>query len=136
MFHQNYRHDIDMIIIRNLCFTLILSMIIHDAAVYRKILHYKRMPCSRESRIWEIIIFVKGIHKNEWKFLQTFSYTFCTLLLLQETHGLLKFHQGGEKRVQRNDKFGDGQVEKNEISALKWRRKRCILQFVFCFGPF
>ena len=69
-------------------------------------------------------------------FRKRFVILFCTLLLLQETHGLLKVHQGGEKRERRNDKFEDGEVERNEISALKLRRKRCILKFVFWFGPF
>ena len=64
-------------------------------------------------------------------FSKRFVILFCTLLLLQETPGLLKVHQGGEKRERRHDKFGDGEVERKEISALMSRRKRCILKFVF-----
>ena len=69
-------------------------------------------------------------------FCKGFVILFCTLLLLQETHSLLKVHLRGEKREQRNDKFENGQVEKNKISALKSRRKKCILKFVFVFDHF
>ena len=85
---------------------------------------------ERSEFLWK-----ESIKMNE-NFCKGFVILFCTLLLLQETHSLLKVYLRGEKREQRNDKFEDGQVEKNEISALKSRRKRCILKFVFIFDHF
>ena len=89
-----------------------------------------KVESERSEFVWE-----ESIRMGE-DFRKRFVILFCTLLLLQETHGILKVHQRGEKRKRRHDKFGDEEVERNEISALKSRRKRCILIFVFWFGQF
>ena len=58
------------------------------------------------------------------KFRKRFVILFCTLLLLQETHGFLKIQQGEEKRERRNVDAGDGLAETKSISAVNLRKQR------------
>lgn len=68
------------------------------------------------------------------KFRKRFVILFCTLLLLQETHGFLKIQEGEEKRERRNVDAGDGSAETKSISAVNSRKQRGgILRFSVYF---
>ena len=60
-----------------------------------------------------------------------FVVLFCLLLLLQQTHGLLKNHQSDKKWKKRNVKFGDDKIKTKEISAVNSRKKRGIFKSTF-----
>ena len=60
-----------------------------------------------------------------------FVVLFCLLLLLQQTHGLLKIHQSDKKWKKRNVKFGDDEIKTKEISAVNSRKKRGIFKSTF-----
>ena len=60
-----------------------------------------------------------------------FVVLFCLLLLLQQTHGLLKNHQSNKKWKKRNVKFGDDEIKTKEISAVNSRKKRGIFKSTF-----
>ena len=60
-----------------------------------------------------------------------FVVLFCLLLLLQQTHGLLKNHQSDKKWKKRNVKFGDDEIKTKEISAVNSRKKRGIFKSTF-----
>ena len=64
-------------------------------------------------------------------FRKRFAGFFCLLLLLQETHGLLKNHQSDTKWKRQNLKSGDDEIETKVISAVNSRRKRGILNLLF-----
>ena len=64
-------------------------------------------------------------------FRKRFVVLFCLLLLLQETHGLLKNHQSNKKWERRNVKSGDDQIETKAFSAVNSRRKRGIFKSTF-----
>ena len=60
-----------------------------------------------------------------------FVVLFCLLLLLQQTHGLLKNHQSDKKWKKRNVKFGDDEIKTKQISAVNSRKKRGIFKSTF-----
>ena len=64
-------------------------------------------------------------------FRKRFAVFFCFLLLLQETHGLLKNHQSDTKWKRKNLKSGDDEIETKVISAVNSRRKRGIFKSTF-----
>ena len=64
-------------------------------------------------------------------FRKRFVILFCLLLLLQETHGLLKNLQSNKKWTRRNVKSGDDEIETKAISAVNSRRKRGIFKSTF-----
>ena len=64
-------------------------------------------------------------------FRKHFAGFFCLLLLLQETHGLLKNHQSDTKWKRQNLKSGDDEIETKVISAVNSRRKRGIFKSTF-----
>ena len=64
-------------------------------------------------------------------FRKRFVMLFCLLLLLQETHGLLKNLQSNKKWTRLNVKSGDDEIETKAISAVNSRRKRGIFKSTF-----
>ena len=63
-------------------------------------------------------------------FRKRFVVLFCLLLLLQETHGLLK-NQSDKKWKRQNVKSGDDEIETKAIPAVNSRRKRGIFKSSF-----
>ena len=64
-------------------------------------------------------------------FRKRFAGFFCFLLLLQQTHGLLKNHQSDTKWKRQNLKSEDDEIETKIFSAVNSRRKRGIFKSTF-----